>query len=1692
MPKKISYIFVHVILIFQLIFPTVGHSSAYSFHTPLKLPLDNWSLGMFGVTIHDHIFVSVPDRLLKLSFVDMEVVGIAFPLRIEHIYTGRSHPKGLLGNEWMLSLESWLEQSSNNSITIISATRNTVFTRGEQGIFTDDSGAELTINTDQTILATYINGHSALYSKSGFPLRVEEPNGNSLNYQYNGSNLTAIEESSGRKLLFFYNTDNLLEEVSDDTGRTVVFHYDSKGRLAKVNRFSVQATTIRYDNNSRLSSIELPSGLELSMAYESKASQQIRTITSNWNDHFLFETLKGSTDIKVSDRSGNTYYYSFYSSGENTIIGISSDLGWLTGYRLDKNGRLAGWQRPDGSLVGYDYDMRGRLVKASGSGGSIIENKYKGNTNQLAQVVNSEGGETSLEYDENLNVTSIAPPGQVDTDFIRHPNGIVWKVNQGDKLVSTTSVDIHGNPVKVLSQVTGLSEFSYDLLGRVVGEQSGTGEKYAYRYNDFDQITHLFRDRDLLVEYSYDSAGNITTARNARGEKFKYTYNPDGTLREIKTPGEKVFSLQRAVNGYQLERIFPNNASKRYSFNHAGMLTQTTDPFGKSKQIKWTPSLNLDRVINEDGSFTRYKYSGGGRLIEKRFSTGESHLFHYSGGRLVSMKSPQFHQEFQYNKQGLLSATEDKILGLTMRWAYDPFGRLSSVSAGDLGKIEYQYDQAGRIKSILDPSLQKTRYSYDASGRISKIQYPNGVSQKYAYDNNINAASSIQVTSGSSVLFDETYLYNKGGMLKETRNGVDGSGKLYTYGPDGELISYTRTSKESAPEKWLYAYDGNGNMIEDRGPKGRVKSEYAGIGQIVKHGQGKMRHDASGNLTTAVFDGKKYNLEYDYSGKLGKVELPDGSIKEYRYDPLGRLIYYVKDGEERHVLWNGNSRLLELDGKKKLVKFYVNGAGLDDVLSVTVKEKLYYHQDRLGSVRLVTDKHGKAIFSYDYAPFGEPLFNKSEYAPHGLVFAGRPYDGDIECYYVRARFYCPSLKRFLSRDPREGIPMLPNSWHPYLYALNNPVNFKDPEGEVFAVIGGVIVYGLATVGSFAAGYFAGSVANEVYHEGKQIIKEGPSKYVKKAIHNKIDAAGQFADKGLSMGLHSYSATKDGDEDEQEAVQTRIGNTKKFVEDVAPMNRFEKEALIQSNPDAAQRVKDHNENVAGFLTDKIKEIADTLRDTGLNIAKNETKAGRDLQRLEALPGDLIGDQTGRVAGLTTVVNTVINQAGNVVQDARKLAQEDANKNVGSSGTVSNSGARVLPPTGNEKKSEPEPPIFSVRSAGESEDDEPTFSVAGAEETLIVAVAPPPQIDCSHIPGSTAVQGDCICTDGLIHSPSWGRCVACSEYQQAANSAINDENYSAAQAIVNEARECTSWVSRVQGLINSGASSQVCNTISANLRGACQNDNAPAAGGFMAEANQNNCNIDDNLWQWGNSIIAQYNQKIDDQVAAQERAEQAEYEAQTQAQNETSWMDVFSAVVKGVQDAQSEQDRRSGQDRSSGGRSLPTSIPLPTGSMPIIPGVAGVVFPGAGPWNSSSNGGQSAGNIPGNTQSGSGTANTQSSNGMGGSSCELKFCPVCAEGSKGVDLLGLAVNPQCNDCRRKYRKKISDCAKGISSAGSTGNTIVTGPSRPGKPPSDYRCSPIFKGSWKACIDKGRDLNERGNTHYNISTGGDSSAH
>ena len=82
--------------------------------------------------------------------------------------------------------------------------------------------------------------------------------------------------------------------------------------------------------------------------------------------------------------------------------------------------------------------------------------------------------------------------------------------------------------------------------------------------------------------------------------------------------------------------------------------------------------------------------------------------------------------------------------------------------------------------------------------------------------------------------------------------------------------------------------------------------------------------------------------------------------------------------------------------------------------------------------------------SYDYDSFGN-LIAVGGSTPNNSLFVGRLgdyyWDADLGRYYIRCRWYAPSLGLFLSRDPDRADSNL------YRYAYNSPLTFVDPIGK---------------------------------------------------------------------------------------------------------------------------------------------------------------------------------------------------------------------------------------------------------------------------------------------------------------------------------------------------------------------------------------------------------------------------------------------------------------------------------------------------------------------------------------------------------------------------------------------------------------------------------------------------------------------
>lgn len=126
---------------------------------------------------------------------------------------------------------------------------------------------------------------------------------------------------------------------------------------------------------------------------------------------------------------------------------------------------------------------------------------------------------------------------------------------------------------------------------------------------------------------------------------------------------------------------------------------------------------------------------------------------------------------------------------------------------------------------------------------------------------------------------------------------------------------------------------------------------------------------------------------------------------------------------------------------------YVGALALDEpYIRRTASGDEFYIADERGTVLALTNQTGTVTTTYTYEPFGKTARTGSSSNP--FQYTGRENDG-TGLYYYRARYYSPTLHRFLNEDPLEFDSADLNL---YAYTFNNPVNLTDPSGEIVPLV----------------------------------------------------------------------------------------------------------------------------------------------------------------------------------------------------------------------------------------------------------------------------------------------------------------------------------------------------------------------------------------------------------------------------------------------------------------------------------------------------------------------------------------------------------------------------------------------------------------------------------------------------------------
>ena len=161
------------------------------------------------------------------------------------------------------------------------------------------------------------------------------------------------------------------------------------------------------------------------------------------------------------------------------------------------------------------------------------------------------------------------------------------------------------------------------------------------------------------------------------------------------------------------------------------------------------------------------------------------------------------------------------------------------------------------------------------------------------------------------------------------------------------------------------------------------------------------------------------DMSYDYTGIRIRKSAPGGityfPFAGYEIDPFGTVTKYIRIGN-------------------------------DNVAAKKGGDKLFYHNDHLGGVNVITDILGAMAQLDEYDPWGKVSRSEGSVDPTKR-FTGKELDPESGLYYYGGRYYDPELGRFISPDPFVPQPGDPQSFNRYSYADNDPVNKIDPTGH---------------------------------------------------------------------------------------------------------------------------------------------------------------------------------------------------------------------------------------------------------------------------------------------------------------------------------------------------------------------------------------------------------------------------------------------------------------------------------------------------------------------------------------------------------------------------------------------------------------------------------------------------------------------
>jgi RHS repeat-associated protein len=966
---------------------------------------------------------------------DIAIPGRGLPLVFQRGYNAQDTYSGPLGANWSHTYNVVLTQTATGvaNIRFGDGHGETFTLSGTTYVPQPGAWSTLIANTDGTFTYTQKNHTQYTFSSTGQLTSVSDRNGNTIALLYDGSgNLTQINGTAGRSLVLAYDASNRIATFTDPMGRTVHYSYSANNDLASVTDQAGGVTQYAYDASHRVTSITQPNGATLlqntydaqgrviaqangrgyswTFAYNTPGTGQT-TITDARGANTIHSYDASLRLIRITDALDHTVSYEY--DANNNRISVTNQNGNATNITYDANGNVTSITDPISNATSFTYGANNNLLTAAAPKGATTVFAYDANNN-LATVQDASGNKTVFGYDVYGELISKTNAKSQKTTLSYNSFGDLASITNPLGNVISLAYDGVGLLVSITDANRHAASSTYDQLGRLISVLDPLGDKTQFSYDPVGNLLAITDANGHVTSYSYDSVNNLVAATDALGHVTRYGYDNDNNrVSFTNAKGNKTLYSYDSVN--RLSTVTdPLSFTTSYSYDSVGNVVSVTDAKGDTNQFAYDALNRLLNISYADGKKVAYSYDANGNRSSMADSHGTTNYSYDALDRLIAIANPG---------------------GKTVGYSYDAVGNRASLSYPDGKSLNYTYDAANHLAQVIDWLGRGTNYSYDPASDLTKIQYPNGAAMGFNYDAANRLTQVLNIEKGIPPL---SLVYSLDPVGNRTTINVNGIITNFAYDALSELVSAQLGSL--APTKTTWTYDAVGNRLQQASVLGKTNYSYDAADRLLTAGSRTFTYDANGNRVsvTDASTHQSQTLTYDAANRLTAATGTKNS--SFSYDGDGnRVTQSVGSGTYNYVndVAAGLPVELQESGPDGNIT-YAYGLCLIEEAAPTFN--YFYQYDGLGSVIGLTDAKGALQGAYAYDAWGNTLLSATDVGTRNkLRYTGEALDPGTGLYFLRARYYDPSVGGFTTRDPLATI-------NRYPYANNRPLSYTDPSG----------------------------------------------------------------------------------------------------------------------------------------------------------------------------------------------------------------------------------------------------------------------------------------------------------------------------------------------------------------------------------------------------------------------------------------------------------------------------------------------------------------------------------------------------------------------------------------------------------------------------------------------------------------------